>query len=113
VIETKHSPEPWKSDDDDSHGGIVDASGNPVCWGDDYAVDWRYFDDKSENRRRVLTCVNACAGIPTEALESERLDHALHTLTAVLEIADHWDAPLEDSVIESIRAALRALGRLK
>lgn len=80
MSETKWSPEPWREDVD---GGIEDAKGEPVACGDDYAIDWTYWSIKPDNRRRVLACVNACAGIPTEALEAGALGKALNALVEV------------------------------
>lgn len=57
--------EPWKL----SGTGHVIADGKVVCDG-----------TTEETARRIVACVNACAGIPTEALESAATDktHGCH-----------------------------------
>jgi len=72
----KHTPEPW-------HRNV--SARYPI-----YAEqtpgkkDWRHIagvlgnDEQAEaDLRRIVACVNACAGIPTEALEAGELRHAL------------------------------------
>lgn len=70
---TEHSPEPWEEDKTggfcNSGFGIQDAQGEPVvnvacyeCRGGDSICT-------EENRRRIMACVNACKGIPSESLQ--------------------------------------------
>ena len=76
---TKHTPEPWSVDPndqreispaDDMRFGIasacnVDPSETPGKW---------FFGPRSQaNARRIVACVNACAGLPTEVLERYKL----------------------------------------
>lgn len=70
MSETKHSPEPWSAAPDDTAGGIICATGQ-LCgeaWGDS-GTGWSV-ELEAANLRRIVACVNACAGISTEALES-------------------------------------------
>lgn len=67
--ETKWSPEPWHvvelGEEDETFHFIHDARDKSVAdviGNDGVEVD-------GANARRIVACVNACAGIPTEALE--------------------------------------------
>lgn len=71
-----HSPEPWSVDiwppnpnrpEPTPSGYIVAANGNSVAWldiADAVGREWM------PNAERIVACVNACAGIPTEALNA-------------------------------------------
>ena len=58
-----HSPEPWVRGTD---GLICDANGEYIC--DTCGTS---LPEGEENQKRIVACVNACAGIPTADL----LDH--------------------------------------
>jgi hypothetical protein len=96
------------------------------------AEGWNGTDgDADENARRIVACVNACAGIPTEALEAGALGKALDLLDRGIEQTglgcsvchggSEWSGIGGDSYAGGIMhedgceldAALRALGRLK
>ena len=85
---SKHTPEPWKISHDDSteewsivtnqHGSIianVNEETGPELVGSAPAIRKM---PGLENARRIVACVNACAGVRTEALE-----HRAHLLKAV------------------------------
>lgn len=87
----KHTPEPWqyhlgRGADPRFHvqtqGGYQIASTPPLH------RDTRSHDENTQreaNARRIVVCVNACAGIPTEALEAGvvgELLAAIRTLAA-------------------------------
>lgn len=57
-MNTQHTPEPWK----------LSGTENIVAGGN-YVVA---LDCKPEDARRIVACVNACAGIETEQLEVEK-----------------------------------------
>lgn len=57
-----HSPEPWELG---YYGTVRDASGRVILASPEDASD--------DNLRRLVACVNACAGIPTEDLESRKV----------------------------------------
>ncbi len=116
MSETNHSPEPWR---------VVDETyvcfGPPDAAGRDTVAASAF---QEEDARRIVAAVNACAGIPTEALESGALGKALDGLAFVLSLLDD-ERPMpafeaEDVVavmallprVEQAREALRALGRL-
>lgn len=73
----KHTQEPWKLYRNDQSVG--DANGFAVCdvWprGDDGMAS----EEGKANARRIVACVNACEGIPTEDLEQSprRMFHFL------------------------------------
>ena len=54
-----HSPEPWNIDEYDE---IVDDNGLLVA-------DTGLIDESRHNARRIVACVNALQGVPTELLE--------------------------------------------
>ena len=97
MSETKHSPEPWVvvMEDDGRVGGIVsDEKIGPQSiapeepgewetaeWTDPERAYWRrcivetdsgYYPPRPADARRIVACVNALAGIPTEDLEALR-----------------------------------------
>lgn len=65
MSENKHTPEPWRANelqaDIDGRNGEAVA----VCYCNDDNGD-----DAIANARRIVACVNSCAGIPTDWLES-------------------------------------------
>ncbi len=76
--ETKYSPEPWRFVDDGKWPG-----GFSVWTG----IGIRIFEASEADARRMVACVNACAGIPTSALESGALAKVLVQLMAVQSFA--------------------------
>lgn len=60
---TKHTAEPWKAFDSDDDAYIDKVM---HCHSGE---GWAYFIDKVDVLR-IVACVNACAGIETESLES-------------------------------------------
>jgi hypothetical protein len=65
----KHTPEPWKLYRNDQSVG--DVVGHAVCdvWprGDDHIAS----EEGKANARRIVACVNACRGLPTDELEAK------------------------------------------
>jgi hypothetical protein len=115
VSETKHSPEPW------SVGGMSGcedgcyAADGSLCaegWpGDTTNLDPgkdvnAFLARQNANARRIVACVNACAGLPTEALEAGALAKALGALARIVRYAS------EDAAAADAEFALRALGKL-
>ena len=75
MSENKHTPEPWAIDPDDRpnmhwNNHIV-SEANPniaICF---MAHDGTEQNERGEaNARRIVACINACAGCATEALET-------------------------------------------
>ena len=106
--EIKHSPEPWVIDDRDGRPYAINAGREKVIvWGGIACRATTGID----NARRIVACVNACAGIPTEALEAGALAQALDAAAAVLRApaeGRRWMRP----EVDAIYSTLRALGRL-
>jgi hypothetical protein len=119
--ETKHSPEPWVYWDNGFDAGIVseqdvaNAHAKSVCpsiiFGGEPCEGRVEADDP--NVRRTIACVNALAGIPTEALEAGRLGEALDLLAEWVKYANHASVgpACGCGTCRTVRA-LRALGRL-
>jgi hypothetical protein len=133
--ETKHSPEPWGAfrldvsgtDEFKAYTARCIDQGAPE---DFYIVMVEKPDGpadvchvgngptSAENARRIVACVNALAGIPTEALEAGTLGMVLgeaHELIA--EWNDHReheepDGQPNNRIAHVLADALRALGRL-
>ncbi len=60
TTETKHTPEPWAMHED---GEILQGGdGSFICTISDLNIN--------EDVRRIVACVNACAGVPIDKLES-------------------------------------------
>ena len=74
---SKHTPEPWKLCRNDQSVG--DARGYAVCdvWprGDDQLAS----EEGKDNARRIVACVNACRGLPTDELEQKGIVAAAGT----------------------------------
>ncbi len=69
--EQKHTPEPWRevincTDDYNAHPVLIYAGAQYVA---QVAFDQNEGDETDANARRIVACVNACAGINTDALE--------------------------------------------
>lgn len=97
--ENKHSPEPWRVvEPSPDEQVIIDSA-------DGDAVVWDGIESDPADLRRIVACVNALAGIPTEALEGGALEHALSVLRAAISF-------LEPDQGQACIASLRALGRL-
>jgi hypothetical protein len=80
VSESKHSPEPWaiiRGHETGRPMGLVAGEEHVVCWG---GISRSASEVGDANARRIVAAVNACAGIPTEALEAGALGKALDLL---------------------------------
>jgi hypothetical protein len=112
--ETKWSPEPWRV----SASGFLCSATNLVL------IDSRG-DVPPADLRRIVACVNACAGIPTAALEAGALAKALDALksaqsvlsaVSAASLVDRSEWSLHKGMAEVVRDRLydmlRALGRL-
>jgi hypothetical protein len=135
VSDTKHSPEPWGAfrldvsgtDEFKAYTARCIDQGAPE---DFYVVMVEKPDGpadvchvgngptSAENARRIVACVNACAGIATEELETGALGDAL-SLLAMLANEDIVSQAADDDGRVNLRCwqfearlTLRALGRL-
>lgn len=68
---SEHSPEPWTSDVSDGFASIRSDGGPNIVAGDGWydCEDERWEARIREDYRRIVACVNLCAGIPTEEIE--------------------------------------------
>lgn len=64
--ETKHTPEPWTFSIGDSHLYLRGDNGNIVA----RSLELSDNGAQKANFRRIVACVNACAGLPTATLEA-------------------------------------------
>ena len=84
---SKHTQEPWKVchwKDDRRGFEIADRNQNRVG-----------FDMTEANARRIVACVNACAGLPTEQLESSPPGGVLNGVAGLIAQRDELLAALE------------------
>lgn len=101
---SKYTKEPWG----------INKTLEMIC-----DTDGENITSTPENLRRIVACVNACAGIPNEVLELDRpqfvatlkqryeLARLLHAFLGIDDWADESIAPAE--LITETRAALAAL----
>lgn len=69
---SNHTPEPWQLDDEpDTCTNFYsdDATGSIIGGCPEYKFAKRPIDERKANARRIVACVNACAGLDTEDLE--------------------------------------------
>lgn len=98
---SEHTPTPWKlftAQDGTKFLGIGDDTGGGITDGG-FGL-WRDDEEALANARRIVACVNACAGIETETLENfedikadaaKRADEAaarLQRIAAIIEAVD-------------------------
>jgi hypothetical protein len=57
---TKHSPEPWVYLIESPNETLMDANDETILVADNY---------KTNDMYRIVACINACAGIPTEMIK--------------------------------------------
>ena len=62
--ENKHTPGPWYASEEGGNWRAMAADENGG-----YTIADMCCDDQEANARRIVACVNACAGVPTGALE--------------------------------------------
>ena len=71
--ENKYTPEPWRAFNNGEGVVGVGTDHSDVCWTRIEEGGWlnsdRTIDTDYENARRIVACINACAGIDTELLE--------------------------------------------
>lgn len=72
-----HTPEPWGPLMCDAHGRLTVIIARGPSIARTLAFEPITPAEAEHNARRILACVNACQGIPTEALERGSLQVAL------------------------------------
>ena len=81
----QHTPGPWV-DDGYAHIGAVNDQLNGG-----YLIALCEGPDRAANARRIVACVNACAGIPTESLEQLSQNGSLKVLARNIELEKQRD----------------------
>lgn len=91
-----HTPEPWFCDGDAIYNN-VHCAGDPIAH-----VLTMPFDDAGNacDARRIVACVNACAGLDTEKLEAQNAEGnpLWQFVQEVIAQRDHWKANHENQV---------------
>ena len=97
-----HTPEPWifTVADDFYCGSIMGRHGGEVFDG----------DFTEANARRIVACVNACDGVPTEVLEEGGQGTVAASMARLTEQRDKLLAELDE--LESAREMLRAYNNM-
>jgi len=116
MSETKHSPEPWRRGEEHETKVEIQEAAPPYrliltvhgtgrlggCSPDHAVMD--------ANARRIVACVNACAGLDIGGMETESLQDALFALEVLVD--DDESVAARRLAIAQGRHALRSLGRL-
>lgn len=100
---SKHTQEPWKVchwKDDRRGFEIADRNQNRVG-----------FDMTEANARRIVACVNACAGLPTEQLEASPLGGVLNGVAGLIAQRDELLTALHDAATSLETIQLRSFGQ--
>ncbi len=97
MSQQQHTQEPWRAND--AQADIDGPNGEPVavCYCNDESGD-----DAKENARRIVACVNACAGISTANLEEN---------IPIKELASRYNEALQQR--DTLLAALKKLSGMK
>ena len=97
MSENKHTPEPWYVVDKPWGNGTWINSGSPDPHHEGFVADCEDMNgdvDKDTariNARRITACVNACEGIPTDALErSKSLDEFMRSMKVIEQQRDSF-----------------------
>ena len=84
---SKHTPEPWIIDDSAELSTSFysdDATGSIIGGCQEYMFAHRDIEERRANARRIVTCVNACAGMADPAAEIAELKRQRDELLAAL-----------------------------
>jgi hypothetical protein len=117
TTEQKHTPEPWREQDGRIVANEPSADNDEVliC---DVAPDNHALTEFDEfNARRIVACVNACAGISNEHLELlsvaqmvaaavEQRDELVGALREIKELTSRQQLPITAKINDIARAAL-------
>ncbi len=111
----RHTAEPWKTDQfyivADVPGGRPGGEVIVQC----YPTTSRYANRPLNiaNARRIVAAVNACEGIPTEALEEGAVKDLLEALTVFVVIRDNGiTGPVIDDALADARNAIAKASHL-
>lgn len=84
MSENKHTPEPWRQEG----LTILCADGHII-----FRMDVSFYlpEERKEAARRIVACVNACAGIPTDQLESGEARYVRNELADIYALEKQRD----------------------
>ena len=91
---SKHTPEPWVADyrhDLETNFYSDDATGSIIGGCQEYMFAHRDIEERRANARRIVTCINACAGMADPAAEIAELKRQRDELLALAERLVRWD----------------------
>jgi len=100
TTEPKHTPEPWYAEEQEARAHIFAKHIGmdchvAKCFGPNPADVHEVFEIARANAARIVACVNACAGIPTEQLEAgcvERLVRAARQIHMYGKSKEAWES---------------------
>ena len=101
---SKHTPEPWVVEDRqdiDTNFYSDDATVSIIGGCQEYIFAHRDIEERRANARRIVTCVNACAGMDDPAAEIAELKRQRDELLAALNYARDYlgDIPARGMVL--------------
>lgn len=103
ILEQKHTPEPWKAEYAGEEGRLDIVAKDTGPWDGDVTLAMNIGE---ANARRIVACVNACAGISTENLEDN---------LPVKELARRYNEIIKqrDVLLAAVEACVDVLDRIK
>ena len=115
MTETKHTPEPWSIEGADPEFRIIATEDEMIG---SVGNGWKSPSINGANARRIVACVNYCATLSTESLESATAGGKgvarLAALEKVRDAAERTALVLDDDEIYSdLRSALAAVDKLE
>jgi septation ring formation regulator EzrA len=108
---SEHTQEPWISAGKGALDTISDQFGSRIaqCM-NKYEDEPRNYQVDYENARRIVACVNACAGIPTETLEAPTtILKGLNLQTERVDALLHEHEQQRDKLLGALKDAMRLL----
>lgn len=106
-----HTPEPWSVHQNVGRKGELGVIADKAPCVIAHGFSEKHWPEVAEaNARRIVACVNACAGIPTEALEGRNLRDVVEALLwATDHITEKPAEPTTGLCIISARQMARAI----
>ena len=110
----KHTPTPWAIADKYGPCNVTAAGGRSICstggYSDNFSDPETRVAENAANARRIVACVNALSGTPTESIESGAVAELVSAARALLDQCDRIAMPVHYPVAcESLRTALAAI----
>ena len=102
---SKHTPEPWLIGDRDELSTNFysdDATGSIIGGCPAYPLALRSLADRQSNARRIVNCVNACAGMTDPAAEIAELKRQRDELLWLVKAVSYHSIP---ATVDGIKCA--------